>query len=62
MAHELGLTVVAEGVETEEQRDLLVGIGCDYGQGYWFAKPLSAPAFEQFMAARSHPSKTPPGP
>ena len=62
MAHELGLTVVAEGVETEEQRDLLIGIGCDYGQGYWFAKPLSAQAFELFMAARSHPSKTPPGP
>ncbi len=49
MAHELGLTVVAEGVETEEQRDLLVSIGCDYGQGYWFAKPLSAHAFELFM-------------
>lgn len=52
MAHELGLTVVAEGVETEEQRDLLIDIGCDYGQGYWFAKPLGAHAFELFMAAR----------
>ena len=53
MAHELGLSVVAEGVETEEQRDLLIGIGCDYGQGYWFAKPLGAHAFELFMAART---------
>ena len=61
MAHELGLMVVAEGVETEEQRDLLIGIGCDYGQGYWFAKPLSAHAFGLFMQARSHPSKTLPG-
>ncbi len=50
MAHELGLTVVAEGVETEEQRDLLVSIGCDYGQGYWFARPLTARTFELFMA------------
>ena len=50
MAHELGLVVVAEGVENEEQRDVLVSIGCDYGQGYWFAKPLSARAFELFMA------------
>ena len=58
MAHELGLTVVAEGVETEEQRDLLIGIGCDYGQGYWFAKPLGAHAFELFMAARSEVSQT----
>ena len=53
MAHELGLSVVAEGVETEEQRNLLISIGCDYGQGYWFAKPLGAHAFELFMAART---------
>ena len=54
MAHELGLVVVAEGVETEEQRDVLVSIGCDYGQGYWFAKPLSARAFELFMGSQPH--------
>ena len=53
MAHELGLAVVAEGVETEEQRDVLVSIGCDFGQGYWFAKPLSAHAFELFMSSES---------
>ncbi len=58
MAHELGLKVVAEGVETEEQRDLLVEIGCDWGQGYWFAKPMGAHAFELFMARSAHPSKT----
>ncbi len=44
MAHKLGLKVIAEGVETKEQYQLLIKMGCDYGQGYWFSKPL--PAFE----------------
>ncbi len=44
MAHSLGLRVVAEGVETEAQRDVLVGLGCDELQGYLFAKPMSAQA------------------
>ena len=51
MAHELGIQVVAEGVETEQQRDLLLAAGCDYAQGYWFARPMSAPDFEVFLAA-----------
>ena len=54
MAHELGIKVVAEGVETELQRDLLVAAGCDFGQGYLFSRPLSAPDFEAFMASREH--------
>ena len=52
MAHELGIKVVAEGVETEQQRDLLLAAGCDYAQGYWFARPMSAPDFEAFLAAQ----------
>jgi diguanylate cyclase (GGDEF)-like protein len=44
MARALGLRVVAEGVETEVQRDLLVGMGCDEMQGYLFARPMSAAA------------------
>ncbi len=44
MAHQLGLRVVAEGVETPAQRDLLVQMGCDELQGYLFAKPMSARA------------------
>lgn len=46
MAHKLGLKVIAEGVETIEQRDLLFAVGCDYGQGYLFSRPVSAGALE----------------
>ena len=44
MAHMLDLRVVAEGVETEEQRDWLVDVACDELQGFLFAKPMSASA------------------
>jgi diguanylate cyclase (GGDEF)-like protein/PAS domain S-box-containing protein len=46
MAHELGIKVIAEGVETELQRDLLRSAGCDYAQGYFFARPVPASEFE----------------
>lgn len=53
MAHALGLQVVAEGVETAAQRDLLLEAGCDYAQGYWFAKPMPAEALAEWVAARA---------
>jgi diguanylate cyclase (GGDEF)-like protein len=53
MAHELGMRVVAEGVETPLQRDLLVAAGCDYAQGYLFAHPMNATAFEVFAQAQA---------
>ena len=48
----LGLRVVAEGIETEDQLDYLRTIGCQQGQGYLFAKPLGAPELEQFLRAK----------
>lgn len=40
LAHELGMTVVAEGIETEADWNILKELGCDEGQGYWMAKPM----------------------
>jgi diguanylate cyclase (GGDEF)-like protein/PAS domain S-box-containing protein len=45
MAHELGIKVIAEGVETQKQRDLMLDAGCDFGQGYYFSKPVVATEF-----------------
>lgn len=42
LAHSLGLDVVAEGIETKEQLDILKSLGCEYGQGYFFAHPLDS--------------------
>ncbi len=50
MAHALGIKVIAEGVETAQQRDLLASVECDYVQGYFYARPMSATDFEHFMA------------
>lgn len=41
LAHNLNMNVVAEGIETQEQMDELTSYGCDYGQGYFIARPLS---------------------
>jgi EAL domain-containing protein (putative c-di-GMP-specific phosphodiesterase class I) len=40
MSHKLGIKVIAEGIETEEQKAILINAGCDYGQGYLFSRPV----------------------
>jgi diguanylate cyclase (GGDEF)-like protein len=51
MAHKLGLRVVAEGVETRQQAELLRRAGCDFGQGYLFGHAMPAPEFEAMLSA-----------
>ncbi len=51
MAHGLGLTVVAEGVETDAQLDFLLKQGCDYFQGYLLGEPMPASEFEALLEA-----------
>lgn len=49
MAQSLGLNVIAEGVETEEQRQLLLDMGCTNYQGYLFSKPVPIEQFEELL-------------
>ena len=49
LAHNLGLNVVAEGVEEVEQQQTLLELGCEFGQGYLFSKPISRIKAESFL-------------
>lgn len=51
MAHRLGLKVIAEGIETEEQKALLVEAGCNFGQGFLFSPAVSGSRLEEMLAA-----------
>ncbi len=54
LAHGLGMTVIAEGVETREQYETLTELGCDYCQGYYFARPMSLANLEALI--QHHPA------
>ncbi|ACT47333.1 EAL domain-containing protein [Methylotenera mobilis] len=59
MAHSLGLNVIAEGVETDEQLQLLNAHGCGNYQGYYFSEPLSINEFNhQYMQFKNNPHST----
>jgi diguanylate cyclase len=53
LGHNLGLTVVAEGVETEDHVSTLAGLGCDIAQGYHYARPMPPDELTTWLAARS---------
>lgn len=54
LAHHLNMNVTAEGVETPEQLSLLRSLGCEEGQGYFFARPLEASAAESLLQDNPH--------
>jgi EAL domain-containing protein (putative c-di-GMP-specific phosphodiesterase class I) len=51
LAHSLGITVTAEGIETQDQLTQLREVGCDQGQGYLFARPVSADRVPELLAS-----------
>lgn len=53
MGHKLGLKMIAEGVETEQQQAILTEMQCNYVQGYLYAKPMPVEDFLSFVSARS---------
>jgi len=52
LAHKLSMDVVAEGIETEPEKEILQGLNCEYGQGYLFAKPLAKQDATKLLAAK----------
>jgi diguanylate cyclase (GGDEF)-like protein/PAS domain S-box-containing protein len=49
LAHKLGIATIAEGVETDAQRELLAALGCDFIQGYYYSPAISRDAFEALL-------------
>ncbi len=54
MLNWLNVSIIAEGVETREQADLLKSIGCQYVQGYLYAQPMPAEAYEKILKSKGH--------
>ncbi|MGB5737019.1 MAG: EAL domain-containing protein [Thiohalocapsa sp.] len=58
LGHKIGVTIIAEGVETEEQRDFLSAIGVRYAQGWFFSRALPIHEFENFLSRCKPPAGT----
>ncbi len=54
LGHSLGLSVIAEGVETKDVHDALVAMGCDAAQGYYLSRPLPAADLEQWLTTSGY--------
>jgi EAL domain-containing protein (putative c-di-GMP-specific phosphodiesterase class I) len=58
LSKQLGLSVIAEGIEDRATADLLMSMGCEQGQGYFFGRPMPAQAFEsKFLMMQDAPAK-----
>jgi EAL domain-containing protein (putative c-di-GMP-specific phosphodiesterase class I) len=53
LATSMEMKCIAEGIELQQQADALLGVGCEYGQGYLFSRPLPAPECEALLGAVS---------
>ena len=58
LSHAMNLSVIAEGVETEQQHDFLARIGCERFQGYLFSRPLPVEEFEKLWFPQIDPAST----
>jgi EAL domain-containing protein (putative c-di-GMP-specific phosphodiesterase class I) len=60
LSKQLGLSVIAEGIENRATADLLISMGCEEGQGYFFGRPMPAEAFEsQFLFSPASAAEAP---
>ena len=55
LAHNLGMSVIAEGVETRAQLDVLSAMGCEFGQGFYFSRPVPGETAESMIARDCKP-------
>jgi EAL domain-containing protein (putative c-di-GMP-specific phosphodiesterase class I) len=59
VARTLGMTTVAEGIETPGQAALMLQMDCDRGQGYLYSRPLEAPELARWARSQAAPSRAP---
>jgi EAL domain-containing protein (putative c-di-GMP-specific phosphodiesterase class I) len=60
LAHELGIEIIAEGIETEGQSQFLLSAGCEHGQGFYFSRPVDAArAAELLRSGKIAPARPP---